>query len=98
MFPDAFREFNGNDPSDVDVIYKWFAPLQRLIGTDQNTGAAKLLHVIIFASLCGTYRSGTQTNLMRAFDKILECACLFRGHSTAITTVPEFTEKCDRSV
>ena len=70
MFPDAFREFNGNDPSDVDVVYKWFAPLQRLIGTDQNTGVAKLLHVIIFASLCGTYRSGTQTNLRRAFDKI----------------------------
>jgi hypothetical protein len=69
-FPGAYAPYDSTDPSTLDVIYRWFVPLQHTIGKSANSASAKLLHVAIFASLCGRYRSGKSTQHSHWLDSL----------------------------
>jgi hypothetical protein len=69
-FPEGFTEYIGANPTNVDVVYRWFAPFQHMFGRSPNEGVAKLLSVAIFASLCGTYRSGARTSFRTDFGNV----------------------------
>ena len=69
-FPEAFADYDGNNPSKIDVIYRWLAPFQMMIGNSQNEAVAKILYIIAFSSLCGRYRSGAARDFKRDLAKI----------------------------
>jgi hypothetical protein len=70
MFPAGFSEFDGKNPTNVDIMYRWFAPFQHMISKSPNEAVAKILHIIVFASLCGRYRSGVRGNFLRDISNL----------------------------